>query len=61
MMLPVDMKRMDGCILRDERGVALAVLNVDHGTITVKKTTACSLGTYFHIIDRLQELGYDAK
>lgn len=59
MMWPVDMKRMDGCIVRDERGVALAVLDVDHGTVRVKKTTACSVGTYFYIIDVLKNLGYD--
>lgn len=52
-------KKMDGCVVRDERGVALAVLHEIDGVVYVKKTTACSLGTYLYIITLLRDYGYD--
>ena len=46
--------------MRDERGVALAVLHEDNGVLVVKKTTACSVGTYLRIIVFLRDCGYEA-
>lgn len=54
-----DVSKMDGCVVRDERGVALAVLHVEDGVISVKKTVACSIGTLFYIMSRLREQGYE--
>lgn len=54
-----DMLDMDGCVVRDERGVALAVLHEIDGVLLVKKTTSCSIGTYLYIISSLREFGYD--
>lgn len=53
-----DMRDMDGCVVRDERGVALAVLHEIDGLLWVKKTTSCSIGTYLYIISTLREFGY---
>lgn len=50
------------CIVRDERGLALAVLYEDmNGVIVVKKTTACSVGTYLYIIGYIRDLGFEAR
>lgn len=56
-----DIRKMDGCIVRDERGVALAVLHEVNGVLLVKKTTACSIGTYLYIISFLRDFGYEAR
>ena len=52
---------MDGCIVRDERGRALAVLRDGGDCIVVKKMSGCSLGTYLYIISFLNECGFNAK
>lgn len=52
---------LDGCIIRDERGVALAILEELDGVIVVKKTTACSLGTYLYLITMIRDIGFDAR
>lgn len=57
----LDVMDMDECVVRDERGLALAVLHEVDGALVVKKTTACSIGTYLYIIDRLREFGYEAR
>lgn len=58
---PNDMMNMDGCVVRDERGVALAILHEADGVVLVKKMTSCSIGTYLHIITFLKECGFDAR
>lgn len=57
----VDIRKMDGCIVRDERDVALAVLHEVNGVLIVKKTTACSVGTYLYIIAFFRDCGYEAR
>ena len=52
---------MDGCIVRDERGHALAVLRDGGDYIVVKKMPGCSIGTYFYILTFLKECGFDVK
>lgn len=53
---------LNGCIVRDERGLALAVLYEDmNDVIVVKKTTACSVGTYLYIIGYIRDLGFEAR
>lgn len=61
MISPFDVARMDECVVRDERGLALAVLHEVDGVLVVKKTTACSIGMYLSIISRLREFGYEAR
>lgn len=52
---------LDGCIIRDSRGVALAILEEIDDVVVVKKTTACSLGTYLYIITLIRDIGFDAR
>lgn len=52
---------LDGCIIRDSRGVALAILEEIDDVVVVKKTTACSLGTYLYIITFIRDIGFDAR
>lgn len=52
---------LDGCIIRDSRGVALAILEEIDDVVVVKKTTACSLGTYLYIISFIRDIGFDAR
>ena len=52
---------LDGGIIRDERGIALAILEEADGIVLVKKTTACSIGMYFYIIVFLRDIGIDAR
>lgn len=54
----VDILDMHGCVIRDERGFALANLYEDGGLVIVKKTTACTIGMYFYILRYLRELGF---
>ncbi len=56
-----DMMNMDGCVVRDESGVALAILHEDDGIVVVKKMTSCSIGTYLYIISFLRECGFDVR
>lgn len=52
---------VNGCIVRDERGVPLARLEEDFGVVIIKKMPACSLGMFFYIVDYLKELGFDVR
>lgn len=52
---------LDGGIIRDERGIALAILEEADGIVLVKKTTACSIGMYFYIIVFLKDIGINAR
>lgn len=52
---------LDGCIIRDERGIALAILEELDGVVVVRKTTACSIGTYLYIITFLRDIGFEAR
>lgn len=56
-----DMMNMDGCVVRDESGVALAILHEVDGVVVVKKMTSCSIGTYLYIISFLRECGFEVK
>lgn len=56
-----DIIDMDGCIVRDERGRALAVLRDGGDCIVVKKMPGCTIGTYFYIMTFLKECGFDVK
>lgn len=56
-----DIVDMDGCIVRDESGNALAVLHDAGEFIVVRKMTGCSLGTYFYIMTLLSECGFDVR
>lgn len=56
-----DIRKMDGCIVRDSRGVALAVLHEVNGVLWVKKTTGCSLGTYLYVVSFLRDFGYEVR
>ena len=56
-----DFMDMDGCVVRDENGRALAVLHEVSGELVVKKMTACSLGTYLYIVSFLRECGFEVK
>lgn len=56
----LDMICLAGCVVKDEAGIVMAVLQEDTGRIVVKKTAACSLGTYLSIVTYLRDLGFDA-
>lgn len=57
-----DMINMDGCVVRDSDGRALAVLHERYdGSLIVKKTTGCSIGTYLYIVSFLREIGFDVR
>lgn len=52
---------MEGCVVRDESGVALAILHEVDGFVIVKKTTACTIGMYLYIVSFLMDFGFDVK
>lgn len=52
---------MDGCVVRDENGRALAVLHEEDDAIVVRKMPCCSLGTYLYIVSFLRECDFDVK
>lgn len=56
-----DIFNMEDCVVKDERGVVLALLSDEDGVISVNKTTACSIGLYFYILWYLGELGFEVK
>lgn len=55
----VELMNIDGCIVRDENGYALAKIREVDGKLMVDKMTACSIGTYFYILSYLEELGFE--
>ena len=57
----IDILDLEGCQIKDEDGTILAILSEAGETIVVKKTTACSLGSYLYIITYLRELGFDVR
>lgn len=59
--MAVDLFDMNGCVIRDERGVVMANLYEADGVVIVKKTTACSIGMYFYILHFLRELGFTVR
>ena len=55
-----DILDIGGCIVRDENGVALAVLEAYSATkVKVKKMSNCSIGDYFYVMCYLIDLGFD--
>lgn len=56
-----DIMNMDGCIIRDEYGGALAKIEENGDVLVVHKFTACSLGTYFYILSYLRDLGFKCE
>lgn len=57
----IDLLDLHGCLIRGEDGTVLARLYEQDGTIIVKKTTACTVGTYFYILRYLRELGVKVR
>lgn len=57
----IDILNLDGCRVRDESGEIVAVLREKDGAILVRKTAACTLGTYLYIVSYLNEMGIEAK
>lgn len=57
----IDILNLDGCRIKDENGNVVAILREKNGMIFVKKTAACTLGTYLYIISYLNEMGIEAK
>lgn len=55
----IEILDVNGCIVRDEKGIPLARLAEDSGIVIVTKLPACSLGLYLYILDYLQELGFN--
>lgn len=56
-----DIINMNGCIIRDENGGALARIEEKDGVLAVHKFTSCSLGTYFYILGYLRDLGFKCE
>lgn len=56
-----DIINMDGCIIRDDKGGALARIEEKDGVLAVRKFTSCSLGTYFYILGYLRDLGFKCE
>lgn len=56
-----DIINMDGCIIRDENGGALARIEENDGVLVVHKFTSCSLGMYFYILGYLRDLGFKCE
>lgn len=52
---------LNGCIVRDSSGIAMAILEDYEGILIVKKTTACSIGTYLYIISVLRDMGFEVR
>ena len=55
----IEVVKVDGCVIRDDRELDLARLHEDNGKVRVEKLPACSLGTYLYILDYLKELGFE--
>lgn len=57
----VDLLDLNGCMVKDEYGTVVAILQECGDKIRVEKTPACSLGTYLYIISYLNEMGFEAE
>ena len=57
----IDVIDMDGCIIRDNHGYAMARIEENDGVLVVHKFTACSLGMYFYILSYLRDLGFKCE
>ena len=55
----IEIINVDGCVIRDDRGLGLAKLHEENGRVWVDQLPACSLGTYLYILDYLKELGFE--
>lgn len=60
-MSNIDFLNLNGCIVKDERGVALATLEERGGYIYVERTAACGIGMYLYILAYLKELGFEVR
>ena len=59
MIEAIDLLNVDGCVVKDERGIPLAFIREVDGVVSVRQLPACSLGTYLYILDYLSELGFE--
>ena len=50
---------LGGCIVRDERGDVLAVLEMYNGKVYARKMPNCSLGDYFYVLSYIYDLGFE--
>lgn len=57
----LDLLDLDGCVVRDERGVIMATISEIDGRVFVNKTTACTVGTHLSILTYLRDLGVNAE
>ena len=56
----VELVNVDGCVVKDERGVPLARLSeTADGRVGVEKLPACTIGTYMYILGYLRDLGFE--
>lgn len=60
-MITNDFLDLDGCKIKDESGIVLAVLSEDSSCVRVDKTPACSIGNYLYILSYLREFGINAR
>lgn len=59
-MNTIDIIDVNGCVVKDESGKALAELTVTgRGKVQINRLPACDLGSYFYILIYLRELGYE--
>ena len=55
-----ELLNVNGCVVKDERGVPLASLSEDaYGRVLVEKLPACTVGTYMYILGYLRDLGFE--
>ena len=54
-----DIIDMNGCIVKDDAGVAMATVRETENGLVVERFPACSLGMYFYILGYLRELGFE--
>ena len=54
-----ELLNVDGCVIKDERGVHLASLREVGGRVVVEQLPACSIGTYMYILGYLRDLGFE--
>lgn len=47
------------CIVRDERGYALVILERQRGKVKALKMPNCSLGDYFYVLSYVFDLGFE--
>lgn len=55
----IEIINVDGCVIRDDRGLVVAELHEVNGRVSVKRTPACTIGTYLYILTYLNELGFE--